>query len=449
MFRSSCFPWLLQAFFVIAAVAMIYGGWGITTDNRAVLMELRNTNLSNLLVWSYWWPLLILVTIFFGRFWCTVCPVEFVSRIFSKIGLKKEAPRLFKTLWLIPILYAFISIIAVRYWDIHRLPHYMAWYLIIAFTASAIIGFLFKERTFCKYICPISLLLAFYSLMSRWGIHVTHKPTCASCKDKACMNPKLPKSFLASPCLSQVNIPDCNHDKRKCQLCMHCVKLCPHANVSYSPGTRSYYLLDTLKMRSAEYAMALIVIAYSLHEAIHKLPGTGDFLKNFANFFKMLVPGTMIPGKIMDGLSLFIIFPCICIGLFALLNALISKVDFKTSFKYGVAFLLPLGVLGELTKGLNKMMTRLPYVPYSLSDPAGIESAEAIAAKEIVVNKIPYGSEFICVVWTALFILGITVVLKKIMNEKDLQKSSQVLYAVLTILYAIFCGFYPAVMKIL
>ena len=438
-----------QLVFVAASIGLIWGGWNITTANRDVLMQLRNTNLPNLLVWSIWWPLLILVTIFFGRLWCTLCPVEFISRICSKIGFKMEPPHFLKSYWMVTLLYAFISIVAVRYWDIHRVPHFMAMYLLIAYSSAAVIGILFKERTFCRYFCPISLLLAFYSLLSKWGIHVKAKSACSVCKNKDCMNPKAARTFLASPCLSQVNVLDQSHDKRRCQLCMHCVKLCPSDNVSYTTGPRGYYLLDSLRMKSAEYVMAIILIAYSVHEAIHKLPGCSEFLKTFSGFFKSLVPDVLIPGKIMDGLALFIIFPCISIGLFAALNAVMSKIDFKNSFKYGVAFLLPLGVLGELTKGINKIMTRLPYVPYSLSDPNGLSDAEAIVAKEIVVQKVPYTSEFIFVVWTVIFAWGMMIVVKKIKSEDNLTRASKILFGVLALIYSVFCGFYPALIKLL
>lgn len=449
LFKKKYFPLVAQIIFVLASAGLIWGGWNITAANRDVLMQLRNTNLPNLLVWSMWWPLLILVTIFFGRLWCTVCPVELISRLCSKIGLKMDPPHFLKSYWMVTLLYAFISIVAVRYWDIHRVPHYMAMYLLIAYSSAAVIGLLFKERTFCKYLCPISVLLAFYSLLSKWGVHVKTKPNCTVCEQKNCMNPTAPRSFLASPCLSQVNVLDQTHDKRRCQLCMHCVKLCPTDNVSYSIGTRGYYLLDSLRMKSAEYLMAIILIAYSVHEAIHKLPGCSDFLKAFSGFFKTLIPDFIIPGKIMDGLALFIIFPCICIGLFAILNTIISKIDFKTSFKYGIAFLLPLGVLGELTKGINKIMTRLPYVPYSLTDPNGLSDAEAIVAKDIIITKVPYTAEFIFVVWTVIFAWGLAVVGKKLKLEENLPCSSKVIYGILALIYAVFCGFYPALMKIL
>ncbi|NQT25467.1 4Fe-4S binding protein [candidate division KSB1 bacterium] len=48
---------------------------------------LRNTNLANLIVWSYWWPIIIIISIFWGRLWCTVCPIELITTLSARIGM--------------------------------------------------------------------------------------------------------------------------------------------------------------------------------------------------------------------------------------------------------------------------------------------------------------------------------------------------------------------------
>lgn len=448
IFRKSYFPWAFQVVFIVIALLLMWGGWDVNTPDRNVLMQLRNTNLANLLVWSYWWPILILVTIIWGRLWCTVCPVEFLSRICSRFGLKLTPPKFIRSRWLIVLLYAFISIVAVRYWDIHRVPHYMALYLIIAFTAAVLVGLLFKERSFCKYFCPIGLLLAFYSLMSRWGIHVKNQPACKLCKEKNCMNQKLGKSFLASPCLSNVNVIDDQHDKRHCQLCMHCLKLCPNDAISYSRSKRSYHLMSILKMKSAEVAMAILVIAYAFHEAVSSKSTVGQLMQSFSEFCSTVVPDAVIPAKIMDGIALFIVLPTLCFALCAAINTLIGKQTFKESFIYAVAFLLPMGVIGELNKGIFKMMSRFPYIQYSLADFEGSEYAKAIANKEIIINRVPYYNEILFVVGMVVFTWAMVVIIKKIKAEQNLLTQSKVLFILFAALYYFTAGVYPALMKI-
>jgi len=73
------FPLVVQIVLLIVFILIIAGGWGITTTNFKFAKILRNTNLANLLVWSYWWPLIIVATILIGRIWCMVCPMELIT----------------------------------------------------------------------------------------------------------------------------------------------------------------------------------------------------------------------------------------------------------------------------------------------------------------------------------------------------------------------------------
>lgn len=57
------------------------GGLAADTGDMKFAKVLRNTNLANLIVWSYWWPIIILSAIFLGRVWCMVCPMELVTTL--------------------------------------------------------------------------------------------------------------------------------------------------------------------------------------------------------------------------------------------------------------------------------------------------------------------------------------------------------------------------------
>lgn len=46
---------------------LVAGGIGVTTDDPDFAKWLRNTNVANLVVWSYWWPVIIIVAIVLGR----------------------------------------------------------------------------------------------------------------------------------------------------------------------------------------------------------------------------------------------------------------------------------------------------------------------------------------------------------------------------------------------
>ncbi|MCD6366492.1 MAG: 4Fe-4S binding protein, partial [Bacteroidales bacterium] len=106
LFKNRYFLTTIQFFVLTVFVLLIYGSIGITTKNPDFAKILRNTNLSNLIVWSYWWPLIIVTAIFFGRFWCSICPMELITSFFGKIGLRKKTNKFLKSGWVITLFYA-------------------------------------------------------------------------------------------------------------------------------------------------------------------------------------------------------------------------------------------------------------------------------------------------------------------------------------------------------
>ena len=66
LLRRWYFPLLLQVFTLGTFLLLIIGGLAANTDDMAFAKVLRNTNLANLVVWSYWWPLLISLALIGG-----------------------------------------------------------------------------------------------------------------------------------------------------------------------------------------------------------------------------------------------------------------------------------------------------------------------------------------------------------------------------------------------
>jgi len=79
----------MQFVMLLVFLLLIYGAIGITTDDKNFAIILRNTNFANLIVWSYWWPLIIVTAILFGRLWCSICPMELITSFLEKSALEK------------------------------------------------------------------------------------------------------------------------------------------------------------------------------------------------------------------------------------------------------------------------------------------------------------------------------------------------------------------------
>ena len=131
-------------------VILIAGGLAANTNDMAFAKVLRNTNLANLIVWSYWWPLIILSAVFFGRVWCMVCPMELLTSLAAKVGLRRKPPDFFRSGWIITGFYILILFIGIHTLAIHRVPFRMAIYMILLLSSAVVAGLLFSRNTFCR-----------------------------------------------------------------------------------------------------------------------------------------------------------------------------------------------------------------------------------------------------------------------------------------------------------
>ncbi|KPK87494.1 hypothetical protein AMJ80_11985, partial [bacterium SM23_31] len=92
---SRSYPIIIQIVTLVVFCLLIIGGLAAPHVSEELAGTFRNTNLAALIVWSLWWPLVIISAVLFGRVWCQVCPMELVNSFFSKIGLKRKVPRFF------------------------------------------------------------------------------------------------------------------------------------------------------------------------------------------------------------------------------------------------------------------------------------------------------------------------------------------------------------------
>ena len=129
--------------------AIVAGGMAVGSHPR-IAVYLSRTNLANQMVWNYWWPGVIILSVILGRVWCAVCPVELVSSLASKIGLKTKVPRIIKSGWGITVLYAFILFVAMQRWHLGEVPRRMALYMIVLLTLAVVVGLVFEKREFCS-----------------------------------------------------------------------------------------------------------------------------------------------------------------------------------------------------------------------------------------------------------------------------------------------------------
>lgn len=388
VFRSRWFPAAAQVVLLATFVLLICGGLGITTDDTKFAKTLRNTNLANLLVWSYWWPLVIVGAVLLGRVWCTVCPMELISAVCAKIGLRRRVPSFFKSGWVITLFYAVVLLLGVRTLAIHRLPHRMAIYMIVLLGAAAAVSLVFEKRAFCSYVCPVGHLLGLYAQCSmlEWGS--ADEAKCKACKTKDCVVKKNHYRLVGRSCTSNL-YPATIKNNQDGLLCMQCLKVCPHDNLRLSPRRPFADFFRSLDMKAAQVGFILLVSGFVVYEILSEWNPSKAVLTWLPD---KLVSGLGLSGSsegvFVSGLIMFVLFPGLLFLVVTGLSKLLGGGSPGASAKTFALMLLPTMAGAHLLKALLKMTSRIPYWPNVFADPAGVRTATKIVVdKTLTLDK--------------------------------------------------------------
>ncbi len=257
LYNSRYFPLIPQLVTLGVFILLIWGGFGLFTEDMDFAKVLRNTNLANLIVWSYWWPGVIIVAILAGRHWCTVCPMELITSLSGKFGLKRKPGRFLRSGWAITLFFAFILVVGVHTLAIHRVPGRMAVYMILLLAVAFLVGLIWEKRTFCTYLCPVGHLLGLYALLSAMEWRVQSRDCCDRCKTKECIAKSRQYLITARSCTSEL-YPTEIRDNRKCILCSPCLSSCPHDNISLRIRKPFAGLASDPKLSSAEIGFIIL-----------------------------------------------------------------------------------------------------------------------------------------------------------------------------------------------
>ena len=320
-FRCRFFPLVLQIIAIIAFGLLVVGGLLADTDDPAFAKVLRNTNLANLIVWSYWWPLIIVAAIFLGRVWCMVCPMELATSLAARVGLKRKPPRIFRSGWIITAFYVGILFIGIHMLAMHRVPLRMAIYLLVLTGAAILTGLLFERNTFCAFVCPVGHLLGLYARLAPLGWGVRDKGVCQSCKDKSCVTKDNLYALQGRSCGVGL-APGALDDNTDCLLCGQCLKACDWNNPDPSTQERpnpgwfqrpwAHDLLTLKPLSMAQSGFLLVVSGFVVYEILTEWSVTKDLLLFVPNHVtNAFASGSPIGAALIKSVLLFIVLPCV------------------------------------------------------------------------------------------------------------------------------------------
>jgi len=384
--KASPFPLVVQGGLLLVFGLIIVGGWGITTDDPAFAKTLRNTNLANLLVWSYWWPIIIIAAVVLGRAWCMVCPMELVATLCSRIGLRRRAPKWLQGGWVITLFYAAILLFGIHTWAVHRIPARMALYMLLLLAAAVVCGLIFEKRAFCSYVCPVGYLLGLYAMVSPLRWTVRDKTTCDTCTGKDCVAKQRRHRLIGRSCTSGL-YPATLSDNRQCLLCTQCLKACPYDNPTLVIQKPFADFFRPVRLSGAQTAFVFLVAAFIVYEILSEWDTSKAVL--------LWGPNRVLAGRSLStevyGLAraviLFLLYPAVFFGIGALVVSRLGRIPWARAASRLALLLLPVMAAIHLLKALIKMVSRIPYWAHVFRDPAGVQTAERIMQNGSVLDK--------------------------------------------------------------
>ncbi len=269
----------VNVLFFIALLIIIYYGLSSEPDLRFH----GGIPFATTMIWDIWHPLLVFTLIIFGRLWCFACPIGAVGDWTQSVhSVKKKYPEKYRNLWIAVIFFLFIFAAERHLFMFTRNPPNTA-YLLLFFTGLAVaMGFIYEKRSFCRYICPIGLVLGLFSMLSAIELRCKSKKTCQDHEIKECVIGN--EAGKACPVGES---PQTMERNNQCIMCMECVKSCSKDNIRISPRLPG---ADVVKMKKTHldeaYLVHGIIVIFLFVMGMERL----QFRNMIINFVKSTLP---------------------------------------------------------------------------------------------------------------------------------------------------------------
>ena len=352
---------LLTLFFFVVAILTGFFGTPAGSHNFGIIF-----------VWIVWWALLIIVMVpFFGRMWCTICPIPGPGEWLQRRGIIRRTPgrprtlrwrwpRRFRNIWLQNFGFLAIAIFSTV---ILTRPSVSAWVLLGMILLGVVLSILYENRVFCRYVCPVGGFIGLYSLTSSIELRVKDAQVCKDHTTKDCI-----VGTADSYGCPWVVFPGNLERNTYCGMCTECLKACPKDNVAINLRPFGTDLLVAKERSLDEAYKGLIMLACALlYSAV--LLGPWGWLKNWANMQSLPHWAAYAAGFLAINLLLL---P----GLFWLAAAAAGAVarlqtPVKRLFVDYAYSLIPMGLTGWIALSFSFVFVNGSYAASVLSDPFG------------------------------------------------------------------------------
>lgn len=252
------------ALFVLVILAGLFG------------RQQGGSNIATVLTWTYWWILLVLFVILFGKAWCYICPWDAIAhwlerRPWRRGGRALSAgwrwPRALRNLYPAAVLFLGLTWLELGYGVTTR-PELTAYLGLLMFFLSFGTILLFERRSFCRYGCLVGRIAGLYSQFASLEIRARDMSVCrTACRTHDCYHGNT--SGEGCPTFQFLGGMTKN---TYCTFCLECVHTCPHENVALNARLFGRDLVKPTGVRVDEAAMVIIMLAMSTFHGITMTP---------------------------------------------------------------------------------------------------------------------------------------------------------------------------------
>jgi polyferredoxin len=364
-----------QFILTLLAMLMIY----IVILTSIFGTQMSGRNLGVLMMWAIWLFLLVaILTPFMGRIWCTICPLPFFGDLIQRksfitplsgntkgynnkfSGFFLKWPEWLRNSW---VKLFFFMILATFSTTLVAKPKVSGFTLLILLLLPTVMSVIWELRTFCRYVCPVSVFIGPYSRVSTFSVRNKSQQVCDRCKPVYCRQ----GSKTGWACPYGINVGEMN-ENTDCGICLECMRSCMYNNVSLfrrpfgtELGTRN---LSEAWLTLAVFTLSIVYsILYEGHWAVVR-----DYVnildkKNWDLFGLYAVMVWTITLLVVPGI----------IYLLSYTGARLSgiKAGIRDVFLASAGTTLPLGLMLWIAFVIPMLFVNITFIIQSASDPFG------------------------------------------------------------------------------
>ena len=386
--KSKYFPKIFQI--PVAAVFGLIGYELLAGPSSA------HDNPGTALMWVLWWPLIPIVFLFLGRFWCAICPFATLSDFVQKlVGVNRPVPAFLKKygIWIIDATFILITW-ADHVFGIVSSPWGSGILLLLITFVVIVNGAFFQRRTFCRYLCFLGGLSGNYAQTGMVSLRA-NADICQTCSSKAaCFN-----GTDKAPACPLFSFPRTMESSANCTLCANCIKNCPNDAITLTlrPPTKELWFIRKPKIEESFLAMAIMGIV--LIQNITMLEVWENILNGVENFTGITNTALIFTGVFALGVTL----PVTLLSLSARIAARYNTENWVKNFaRFGYA-LIPLDIAGHVAHNLFHLLADGKSIYYSV---ASIFGSNASGSAAIVGNETIQIMQFVILglgLWGSLY----------------------------------------------